>query len=226
VVTRSPNSNATGASDNSGDGDPTTLRLLLLRNGYRPVPIIGPTVKTKSAGKRPPMTGWQDICATAGEAEVSRWIPEYPDSTNTGIQCGRTIGADIDVRIPVVTKQIVGVARTMLGDTPLERIGMAPKTLLCYRAEVPFRKIATARLIMPDGSEAQIEILAEGQQFVAYGIHPDTLHPYEWVQDGPDTVPWTDLPAVTEAQLIAFVAAAEAILRAAGGRTNTNARKF
>jgi AAA domain-containing protein/bifunctional DNA primase/polymerase-like protein len=219
---RGADNSTNASSSNRGNGyggDPTRLRLQLLRNGYQPVPIIGPTVKTKSAGKRPPMNGWQDICATADEAEVIRWAPEYPDSTNTGIQCGRTVGADIDVRVPMVAKQIVAVARTMLGDTPLERVGMAPKTLLCYRADVTFRKIATSRLIMPDGSEAQIEILAEGQQFVAYGIHPDTLRPYEWIQDGPDTVPWTDLPVVTEAQLRAFVAAAEAILRAAGGRT-------
>jgi hypothetical protein len=216
---RDPNSTATGASGNSFGVNPTTLRLQLLRNGYRPVPIIGPRVKIKSAGKRPPMTGWQDICATAGEAEVSRWISEYPDSTNTGIQCGCTIGADIDVRIPVVAKQIAGAARTMLGDTPLERVGMAPKTLLCYRADVTFRKIATSRLIMPDGNEAQIEILAEGQQFVAYGIHPDTLAPYEWLQDGPDAVPWADLPVVTEDACRRFVAEAEAILRRAGGRT-------
>jgi hypothetical protein len=219
VVIREPNHTSSTVPGNTYAVDPTSLRLKLRRNGYPPVPIIGPMVKMKSAGKRPPMNGWQDICATAGEAEIIRWIPEYPDSTNTGIQCGRTVGADIDVLNAVLAKQLAAIARTMLGDTPLERVGRAPKTLLCYRADVTFRKIVTSRLVMPDGSEAQIEILADGQQFVAYGIHPDTLRPYEWLQDGPDTVPWDNLPVVTEAQLRTFVAAAEAILREAGGRT-------
>jgi hypothetical protein len=216
---RDPKHNASGAPGNSYGGDPTKLRLLLLRNGYPPVPIYGPTVKVKSAGKRPPMDEWQIVCDTAGEKEIIRWIPDYPTSTNTGIKCGRTVGGDIDVRDPELARQLTALARTMLGDTPLERVGMAPKTLLAYRADVTFGKIMTPRLILPDGSDAQIEILAEGQQFVAYGIHPDTLAPYEWLHGGPDTIPWEDLPVVTEEACRAFVAAAEAILRAAGGRT-------
>jgi hypothetical protein len=48
---------SSGNRGNGYGGDPTRLRLQLLRNGYQPVPIIGPTVKTKSAGKRPPMNG-------------------------------------------------------------------------------------------------------------------------------------------------------------------------
>jgi hypothetical protein len=219
--------NSTNASSgNSYGADPTALRLLLLRNGYRPVPIIGPMVKVKSAGKRPPMTGWQDICATAGEAEVIRWIPDYPDSTNTGIQCGPTVGGDIDVRVPELARKLITLARTMLGDTPLERVGMAPKTLLCYRTETPFPKISTDEFALPGDDPTvpgykwhRVEILAEGQQFVAYGIHPDTLRPYEWLHGGPDTVPLEDLPVVTDEVCHQFVAAAEAILRAAGGRT-------
>ena len=219
--------NSTNASSGNGYGaDPTALRLQVRRNGYWPVPIAGPTVKTKAAGKRPLMDEWQKICIAPNEAEVSRWTREYRTSTNTGLLCGPTVGGDIDVRVPELARKLVDVARTMLGDTPLERVGMAPKTLLCYRTETPFKKISTDEFILPGDDPTvpgykghRVEILAEGQQFVAYGIHPDTLLPYEWLHGGPDTVPLEDLPVVTEEACRRFVAEAETILREAGGRT-------
>ena len=67
---------------------------------------------------------------------------------------------------------------------------------LAYRAEVTFPKISTPEFILPGDDPTvpgykghRVEILAEGQQFVAYGIHPDTLASYQWLQGGPDTVP-------------------------------------
>jgi hypothetical protein len=200
----------------------TTLRLRMLRNGYPPVPITAPNYrheKVQSPGKQPFFKDWRNICASATEETVEGWSETIQNHSNTGILCNQTPGVDIDVRDPELARQLGTIARTLLGDTPLERVGMAPKTLLCYRTDAPFRKIETPELFFADGSKAQIEVLAEGQQFVAYGIHPDTGRAYEWLQGGPDTIPWAELPVVTEAQLRAFVDAAEAILRAAGGRT-------
>jgi hypothetical protein len=229
VVTRSPNSSATGASRNSFGVDPTTLRLRLLRNGYRPVPITAPTYRhedVRSPGKQPFFKDWRNVCAAPTEEIVEGWSKDIHNHPNTGLLCNRTPGVDIDVRVPELARKLVGVARAMLGDTPLERVGMAPKTLLCYRTGTSFRKISTAEFILPGDDPTvpgykghRVEILAEGQQFVAYGIHPDTLALYEWLQDGPDAVPWAELPVVTEDGCRQFVVAAEAILRAAGGRT-------
>ena len=53
--------------------DLTDLRLTLHRNAYRPVPVLGPHVATKAAGKRPVMKSWEAVCATADEAEITRW---------------------------------------------------------------------------------------------------------------------------------------------------------
>jgi P4 family phage/plasmid primase-like protien len=197
----------------------TTLRLAVARNGYRPVPISGPTMKVDAAGKRPLMKNWREICADADEAEIARWTEAEPKCTNTGLLCGELVGIDVDVLAPDLVEKIIATERSMLGGTPLVRIGKAPKTLLCYRVAARFTKMETPELFLVDGSKAQIEVLAEGQQFVAYGIHPDTLRPYEWLHGGPDTMPWADLPVVTEEACRRFVAEAEAILRAAGGRT-------
>lgn len=201
------------------DEELTSLRLRLLRNGYRPVPISGPTMRIRSAGKRPLMDNWQAVCAIADEPEVIRWTRGEPNCTNTGLLCGRLIGIDVDVLAPELVNQLVDVTRTMLGRTSLERVGKSPKTLLCYQTEAPFRKIMTPRLVLPDNCEAQVEVLAEGQQFVGFGVHPDTGRSYQWLHGVPDTVPLATLPVVTETQVRAFMVTAEAILRAAGGRT-------
>ena len=197
----------------------TALRHTLRCNGYRPVPISGPHLSIKAAGKRPLMRGWETVCAVADEAEIERWINKYPDSTNTGLLCGIIVGIDIDVPLDDPAAEIERLARDTLGDTPLKRIGRAPKLLLVMRTEQPFDKIQTPELILPDGTGVRVEILATGQQFVAFGIHPDTRSDYLWPDRSPLDMPAADLPVVTADQCAAFVAQAEERLRHFGART-------
>ena len=82
-----------------------------------------------------------------------------------------------------------------LGETPCIRIGLAPKRLLVYRAETPFKSL----------KRHPLEALGLGSQFVAYAMHPDTGRPYEWPVDHLADVPLFDLPAVSEAQVRAFL---------------------
>ena len=53
------------------------------------------------------------------------------------------------------------------------RFGRAPKRAILLRTDEPFKKIMRA-FTAPDGSEQQIEIMANGQQVVVFGTHPDT----------------------------------------------------
>ena len=78
------------------------------------------------------------------------------------------------------------------------RIGRAPKRLLVYRAAAPF----AGRKRHP------LEVLARGQQFVAYAVHPDTGRPYDWPEESLAEVPLSRLPAVDEAGCAAFLDAA------------------
>ncbi|MBY0361944.1 MAG: PriCT-2 domain-containing protein, partial [Phreatobacter sp.] len=78
------------------------------------------------------------------------------------------------------------------------RIGRAPKRLLVYRAATPF----AGRKRHP------LELLARGQQFVAYAVHPDTGRPYEWPEDSLVEMPLSRLPVVDEASCAAFLDAA------------------
>ena len=125
--------------------------------------------------------------------EVDIW-GNWPEA-GIGIAAGRVIGIDIDVLdSPTIALEIEALAKRMLGDTPAVRIGHAPKRLLVYRAVQPFSGF----------KYPPIEVLGVGQQFIAYGIHPDTGKPYDWpVSTLADLSP-DDLPGITEAQAREF----------------------
>jgi hypothetical protein len=188
---------------------PTVRRLQLRGNGYSTVPVNG---------KRPLMVGWQQRCQDADEQEIIRWRSQR-ECASTGILCGKVSGVDIDVLDEALSKRIIAKAIERLGPTPLTRIGRAPKTLLCYRTAMPIKKLSTPKLFFTDDTEAQIEILGEGQQFVAYGIHPDTHKDYHWPDQSPLDIRADDLPLVTAEALESFVAEADQMIRDAGGRT-------
>ncbi len=125
--------------------------------------------------------------------EVDIW-GNWPEA-GIGIAAGRVIGIDIDILdSPTVALEIEALAKRMLGDTPAVRIGHAPKRLLVYRAVQPFSGF----------KYPPVEVLGVGQQFIAYGIHPDTGKPYDWpVSTLADLSP-EDLPGITEAQAREF----------------------
>lgn len=201
------------------------LRLALHRNGYRPVPVAGAHLAMKSAGKRPLMKGWETICAAAEEAEITRWTRAQRNCTNTGLLCGEIVGLDIDVPVAALAAELEALARQMLGDTPLKRIGSAPKLLLAFRASQVFDKIQTPELLLPDDTAVRVEVLATGQQFVAFGVHPTTRSDYVWPDRSPLDVPAAELPLVTYDQCAAFIVQAEAVLRQAGGETRAERRQ-
>ncbi len=125
--------------------------------------------------------------------EVDIW-GNWPEA-GIGIAAGRVIGIDIDILdSPTIALEMEALAKRMLGDTPAVRIGHAPKRLLVYRAVQPFSGF----------KYPPIEVLGVGQQFIAYGIHPDTGKPYDWpVSTLADLSP-DDLPGITEAQAREF----------------------
>lgn len=136
---------------------------------------------------------WSRHCERATtENEVDIW-GDWPES-GIGIAAGCVIGIDIDVLDGEIAAKIEGLAKRFLGDTPAVRIGRAPKRLLVYRAAQPF-----AGFKYPP-----IEVLGLGQQFIAYGIHPDTGQAYDWPVESLADLNVSDLPAITEAQAREF----------------------
>jgi hypothetical protein len=126
---------------------------------------------------------------------------------NIGIVCGRVVGIDIDADDPAKAAQFEALAAEHLGPTPFQRVGRAPRVLWLYRPGQDE--------IISSSKFGCIEILAGGKQFVAYGIHPDTGKPYQWLDSRhtPATATINDLPIITAASVQAF---AEAVRTALG----------
>jgi hypothetical protein len=205
----------------SADANPTDLRLRLLANGWTPVPITAPDYQhasVKSPGKQPLMKGWQELRhGTLTEDTVRTWS-RLQNQPGTGVLAGvsRLAAVDIDVTNQELSEAIQSAANNILGPTPFVRIGKAPKALRLYRLPNEAKKLMTPELIGPDGDRAQVEVLGLGQQFVAYGIHPDTQKPYEWPRKAPATHRLDLVPETTLDALNAFLEAVEGLLRNAG----------
>lgn len=159
----------------------------LISNGYNIVPI-------EAGRKGPADDGWQN--RNASKKLLERWLADGRGSHGVGIITKHTPAVDIDVPDEEFALALEAKAIELWGGAPV-RVGSAPKRLLVYRTDEPFRKITSKTFINEWGERCRIEILADGQQFVAYHIHKDTLKPYVWTtEDTPANVPAHDLPLI------------------------------
>lgn len=164
----------------------------LLDNGYEPLPIV-------PSAKKPALSRWSSV--PIDERAVERWATEFPHH-GIGLRTGALVGLDIDILDPNHAHRLQDLAIHRLGDT-LIRIGQWPKRLLLYRTATP----------APKRSVGKVELLGLGQQFVAFGMHPDAGRPYDWPGgDTPLDVPLSDLPLVDDAGVNAFLSEASALL--------------
>jgi hypothetical protein len=132
------------------------------------------------------------------------------------------------VDIDVSDEELVQAIRAIVFDVagchevpPPRRIGNAPRELLLFRTEEEFPKVSTAAYALKtDKADAngkvkgsKVEILASGQQFVAYAIHPDTGKPYQWNGGGePLDMERSKLVTLDEDQAKEIVARCEVLL--------------
>lgn len=147
-------------------------------------------------------TRWQQHChRPTRQFEIDIWA-KYPGPVSIGVACGYIVAVDIDILDDDLSVRLAALAKEKLGDTPAVRIGRAPKRLLVYRTETPF----------PSIKRHPLEILGTGAQFVAYGTHPDTGKPYQWIEESLADLDITDLPLVDKARVEAFLDEALALI--------------
>ncbi|CAK0745779.1 hypothetical protein CCP2SC5_1380003 [Azospirillaceae bacterium] len=175
----------------------------LIDNDYPVIPIQPGTKKPGRfyRGIWSDYPAWTRHCerpTTLQEIEV--WS-QWPDAA-IGMACGSIVGIDIDVLDGQLAHQLDRLARERLGDTPLLRIGKAPKRMLIYRAEQPFSGM----------TRSPLEVLGRGRQFVAFAVHPDTGKPYEWPEESPLEVVFESLPIITVESARAWLEEACALL--------------
>jgi hypothetical protein len=150
--------------------------------------------------KRTYWKGWPKFCSEPATAkQIEGWQSKYPDH-GMALACGWSIIAvDIDSMDAPQADALERLASAILGSTPLKRVGKFPKRALVYA-------VATGAVI-DSKSIAKVDLIGDNRFIVGYGIHPDTGQPYSWEAGSPATVPVSQLPAVTPAQVARFLAA-------------------
>ena len=150
----------------------------LIANGYRIIPI--------RRGCKAPIgiTGWTNIEADLNQ--VGQWASAGFEGV--GVLTKNNPGIDIDIMDEAVSTTMIKKVRNKYPGG-LERIGKSPKTLIAYRTTAPFKKVRSCTYEDQFGDQHAVEILGDGQQYVAYAEHPDTLRPYSWHGDGNGTGP-------------------------------------
>ena len=155
-----------------------------LANGYPPVPISrhdGPTSMVRahdgkviklSPGKQPHGLLWSK------KATVSLWrrrrhhrrLEAAPRSRRLPRPRHRvrrtSSGPTSTSATPSLAAVVEALVRERLGDTPLRRVGQAPKVLLLYRADGQPLLKAMTDVFLKDETKAQVEFMASGQQVV------------------------------------------------------------
>jgi hypothetical protein len=181
----------------------------LAKNGYRPLPL--PFGK-----KGPNFKGWRQYEFSAGDKRRHA-------GAGTGLLCGDLVAVDIDVYDRTLAHKIASLAGEVLGEAPT-RVGLAPKSARIYRVKgKPFKKLKTHAYRLagedPQSKPHQVEILADGQQLVAFNLHPETRRPYRWIEGrSPLTVPLSRLRSVSLHQAEEFLRRADTALATHGTR--------
>lgn len=144
------------------------------------------------------MAGWASR-QPATMADAQRWSG-WPDA-GMAIRTGDILAWDIDVLSDEFAGLIEAAIVRIAGPVPV-RFGRAPKRLLAYRAAEPLPKWSVRFRLAADGPIQKIEMLGQGQQFVAEGVHPVTGKPYHW-RDGRSlaSVGLDGLPVLTADQI-------------------------
>lgn len=176
-----------------------SLRERLWDGGYRPIAV-------RTRDKRPLTADWH--AQALEDPPRCLGTPVSPGALNTGILGDGLRPIDGDIDNADVARQVRDLAFAMLGEAPLRLRQNSSRFLLLYRAAEGAPKKTTLA-----GTLGKIEVLGQGQQFVAYGDHPSGARIY-WPLETPETVPVDRLTAVTEAQVEAFLAAASKVIGA------------
>lgn len=157
----------------------------LVELGYSVLPIDPGT-------KACTMSGWRTRKLTADDVE--RMALNGSANSGAGILASTTPAIDVDVLDATIAARMWDFVVGILPEGKrLWRTGRAPKFAVPTRTDRPFRKISSS--VYTDGKrDHKVEILCDGQQWVAYAEHPDTGKPYQFGPEELYDTPRSELP--------------------------------
>src|ERR1700676_742404 len=171
--------------------------LQLLAAGYHVLPIARGFKYPKGLDR------WEQVDTTP--ELIQRWSSNVFADAGLGVNSKYTPGVDVDVRDAEVSRRMREYLSGMFERKLLFRTGEAPKFLVPFQCSEPFGKINSATFRGPDGKKHKVEVLGDGQQWVALHTHPDTGEPYTWEGDFLST-PCSKLPVLTREVALRIVA--------------------
>ncbi len=170
-------------------------------------------IPVENPGKATFIKGWQHYnrCPPT-EENIANWAAKFPNA-GVGLAAGpdHVIGVDLDVLDPVKADRAHNIACETLGETPLVRVGRAPKKLMLY---------AHNGLAVSRKNYGCYEIFHKSGQFVLFGTHPNTKKSYNWLKASPMEMGPHDAPLVGQQHVDNFLEAISAIVPAATGKKN------
>ena len=164
--------------------------------------------------KRPFGKDWEK--KVHGPKRLASALEAGRENFGVGIKTKNTPLVDIDCYDEEIVEHMIRFTEETVGPA-LQRVGMAPKTGLLYRSAKPFPKTQSRVFIDDEGRQVKLEVLGDGQQFVAFHIHPDTNEPYRWKDKRhPANVAADELEEIVRDQALELVREFEKMCRAKG----------
>lgn len=160
---------------------------------FTPLPI-------KPDTKRPAISDWTNI--QIDTSLIASLLHDGYAHCGIGHRCGEIGGLDIDILdddlssliFDFVTKEFFDGIKVMV------RYGQRPKCFIpCKLIDIPAKRSSPVYRDS-SGHEHKIEVLAQGQQVVLYGRHPDTMEEYEW-ENGEPVDLFFEIPELTVKQV-------------------------
>ena len=161
---------------------------------------------SKTGDKMPLVREWQARARRDPPADAAD--PPRSDHLNTGLLADGLRIIDLDVEDAETIGRLRALAVALLGETLIRTRANSPRCALIYRAaegEPEKRSVV--------GALGKVEVLGRGQQLHAFGRHPSGAD-LQWHPEAPGDAARDNLPAVTETQIDAFLAAAGPLIGA------------
>lgn len=167
--------------------------------------------------KNPCIDEWQKRAANPpDEYELARWASLYPDAGLGFVYGGRenVLGVDLDFLDEEEANRAYARTKSILGPSPLLRIGRYPKRLLLYLYN---------GVSLPGKNFGSFELFYSSGQTLFFGIHADTGKHYEWALGDPRENGPSDLPEVSHQQVLELIEALRPLqgLKKRAGKRNT-----
>jgi hypothetical protein len=184
------------------------LRTKSMTNGYAPVAIANAVEGVKKSGKNPISDDWYtkarlNQLEISAEGKNAEWIYTVSSSAlNTGILASDLRVFDIDIDDSVLAEKVAKYIEDIFGKTITRFRANSSRVMMVYRTASD----GEPRKVTVGASGCEVEVLGEGNQFVAFGGHWTGVQ-HQWRNGSPETNHVNSLPRVKEADVLTVLEA-------------------